>query len=171
MSDSFDSRSESKKILHQDKSVNNVGNKTADDKPPEQVFRSIQHITKLCEDCSVNIGLLGNYNYPKGWCVVVEDLIRELRGFDITITEVMEHFGRLVVRFNTEDQQVEIKAWRAINEADIRASHTCEMCGEKGTLAVHRNFQAGVLCGSCKDKFVDKKSGSSKRTGTWLDYF
>lgn len=171
MSDSSDSKSDTKKILRQDKPLKNVGCETAEDKPPELVFHSISHITKLCEDCGVSLGLLGNYHYPQGWRIVVEDLIRDLKGCDITITEVMEHFGRMVVRFNTQDPEVELKAWRAINEADIRASHTCEMCGEKGTLAVHRNLQAGVLCGSCKDKYVDKKSGSSKRTGTWLDNF
>jgi hypothetical protein len=139
--------------------------------PPDQVFHSINHITALCQDCRVEIGIMGNFLYSKGWREVVDDLIRELKDCNITITEVKEHFGRLVVRFMTDDQQVEIKAWRAVNVADITASRTCEMCGGRGTLGVHRNHMVGVLCDNCKDKHSDRNLGRPKRTGTWLDQF
>lgn len=173
MSDSF------KKSLQQE---NAGGGKNPDDfrnvnvggnneNPPEQVFHSINHITALCQDCRVEIGIMGNFLYSKGWREIVEDLIRELKDCNITITEVMEHFGRLVVRFTTDDQQVEIKAWRAISQADIRASRTCEVCGGKGTLGLHRSRMVDVLCDKCKDKLTGKKSDASKRTGTWLDQF
>lgn len=173
MSDSF------KKSLQQESAGG--GNKPDDfrnikiggnnENPPNQVFHSINHITALCQDCRVEIGIMGNFLYSKGWREVVEDLIRELKDCNITITEVMEHFGRLVVRFMTDDQQVEIKAWRAVNVADITASRTCEMCGGRGTLGVHRNHMVGVLCDSCKDKHSDRNLGRPKRTGTWLDQF
>jgi hypothetical protein len=139
--------------------------------PPDQVFHSINHITSLCQDCRVEIGIMGNFLYSKGWREVVEDLIHELKDCNITITEVKEHFGRLVVRFMTDDQQVEIKAWRAVNVADITASRTCEMCGGRGTLGVYRNQMVGVLCDSCKDKHSDRNLGRPKRTGTWLDQY
>jgi hypothetical protein len=174
MSDSF------KKSLQQEKTGG--GDRQTDDErkeddgggsenPPDQVFHSINHITSLCQDCRIEIGIMGNFLYSKGWREVVEDLIRELKDCNITITEVMEHFGRLVVRFTTDDQQVEIKAWRAISQADIRASRTCEVCGGKGTLGLHRSRMVDVLCDNCKDKLNGKKSDASKRTGTWLDQF
>lgn len=172
MSDSF------KKSLQQEKAgggkpddFRNVKVEDSNDNPPDQVFHSINHITALCQDCRVEIGIMGNFLYSKGWREVVEDLIRELKDCNITITEVMEHFGRLVVRFMTDDQQVEIKAWRAVNQADIRASRTCEVCGGKGTLGLHRSRMVDVLCDKCKDKLTGKKSDAAKRTGTWLDQF
>ncbi len=134
-------------------------------------FNSMHHITKLCEESGVEMRLIGNYIYPIGWREVIKDLIFDLRECGTTITEVTEHFGRLLVGFKTDDKQAEVKVWRALNLADIRATHTCEICGGKGILGVQRNYMVSVLCDSCKNKRSDKKTDRTKRTGTWLDHF
>lgn len=136
---------------------------------PERCFNSNDHIKGLCEDCKVDLGLLGCYLYPKGWREVIEDLVREFRGCDLVITELREELGRLEMHFNTKDAAVETKVWRAINEARIRAKYTCEDCGKKGRLALHGKSRVGVLCDECAKK--NDKKAASQRTGTWLDYF
>lgn len=161
MSDSSDQR-DNNQIQRQD-------NPVSGDKPPERAFHSVEHIRKLCEDYGLGIGLLGSYLYPRGWAEIISDMVYDLKGCDLVLTEVKDELGRLVVQFNTEHSVVENKAWRAINEASIRTKYTCEDCGKRGRLALHGKSRVGVLCDACAKK--NDKKPASQRTGTWLDYF
>jgi hypothetical protein len=139
--------------------------------PPKRQLTSIEHVKRMSDEYGVDIGLLGSYLYPRGWFRVVDDLFYDLRGADLVITDVREDIGRLVVQFNTEDPEAELRAWRAINRASAEARCACEDCGIRGRFGVHgKNKRIGVLCADCLKKQEPEKAEPT-RTGTWLDYF
>lgn len=139
--------------------------------PPKRQLTSVEHVQRMGEEYKVDIGLLGSYLYPRGWFRVVDDLFYDLRGADLVITDVREDIGRLIVQFNPEDPEAELRAWRAIDKASSEARCTCEDCGIRGRFGVHgKNKRIGVLCADCLKKQEPEKADLT-RTGTWLDYF
>ncbi len=139
--------------------------------PPKRALTSIEHVKRMSDEYGVDIGLLGSYLYPRGWFRIVDDMFYDLRGADLVILDVRDDIGRLVVLFNTEDPEAELRAWRAIDRASNEARVTCEDCGIRGRFGIHgKNKRIGVLCADCLKKQEPEKAEPA-RTGTWLDYF
>lgn len=79
----------------------------------------------------------GKYlSIDEGWYGIVFELDKQLAALDpdYTIAQVKEKFGGL--RYYLEDIKPEARdrAYKLIEEAEAKASRTCEICGQPGTL-------------------------------------
>jgi len=71
-----------------------------------------------------------NYDYPKGWNKLIEDLIKDLDELDpnYTISQIKEKFGGL--RFYVHDATTD--HYMLINKAEGKSLFICQVCGKEG---------------------------------------
>lgn len=100
-----------------------------------------------------------------GWFKIIDELSNKLEtinnlniGIKIIATQVKEKFGTLRFYYDfiyeTDNKKLTDTIYNIVNDiidiAEMKTKHTCEICGERGTL--NNNDWITCLCDKCRSK-------------------
>lgn len=130
----------------------------------EEVFNADAYVRSLCLNTKITIQEYITIQFLPGWKNIVGDLIESINGYPIQLSQIIDSYSILEVKFNVLKVTREVNVWRAIERAREESQLICAQCG--GRKSFRRNHQVGMFCDSCI-----KKAGSLGKTGTWLDKY
>lgn len=70
------------------------------------------------------------YGYPKGWESFVDPIVKKCEEKNLTILQIKEKYGGLRFYYAPLDDEVDAM----VDEAEKQSLHTCERCGNQGSL-------------------------------------
>lgn len=88
----------------------------------------------------------------QGWVPIVDEMLESLKDLPVEIIQIKEKFGQLRVYYNINPVRTvyDVNAVaKAVEIAQYRAAHTCELCGKPGKLT-NTNYMR-VDCGNHRD--------------------
>ena len=114
-----------------------------------KTLKELEIIKRSVKDKDTPFSMFG-IECDYGWnTIIVEALnkMEELDDKDSYITQIKEKFGELRIYTSSYKESIERQLEQIIEEAEIKASETCEVCGAKGTLRT--KGWISVRCDKC----------------------
>lgn len=138
---------------------------SAQESENKTAFNSKEHFRTVCQGSRIKIHPLIDFEYMKGWAVIVEDLITAIKKFPIQLDSIRTGSGQFDIKFHCYGRTQELKVWRAIDEAREKSRFSCMECGRGGSRKIIGN-KVVVVCSECIQSV-----GENLETGTWLDKY
>jgi len=112
----------------------------------EKLVRKHRRVLDGCYDLDVG----------DGWYELIDKMLTELAKYPIKMKQIKEKFGGLRAYYTSDDNcdiEIDDDTWFEVDdiiaEAEEKAWHTCEICGEHGS--VGSNGWISTLCPSCRE--------------------
>ena len=131
----------------------------------EENFNPTSVLTSLCEKTKIEVSDYAEIQFPIGWECLIKEFILTVKSHPIRITQIMDKFSILDIKFEVKKVTKEVIVWRAIEVARIQSINTCANCGEPKGLR-KKVSPIEMFCDFCI-----KNAVQLGKTHTWLDKY
>lgn len=128
-------------------------------------FNAGNYVRSLCKNKKIQIDDYADIHFFPGWKSIVEDLIKFIGNYSVSLVQISDRYSQLDVEFNVINKTKELFVWEEIAKARRASRSICACCGKRKSYFGSKG-SVNMLCEICT-----RGAGELKRTGTWLDKY